>query len=423
MPRPAPPRALMIQGTGSDAGKSLLVAGLARAWTRRGVAVRPFKPQNMSNNAAVTPDGGEIGRAQALQARACGVPPSVDMNPVLLKPESETGAQVVLRGRVLTTARARDYHLLKPRLLPAVLESYRRLQGQADLVIAEGAGSPAEVNLRQGDIANMGFARAAGMPVVLVADIQRGGAIAALVGTHALLDSVERALIRGYIINKFRGDAALFDPALAVIRDHSGWPCHGVVPWFAAASQLPAEDAASLDEPPARRRAGMERGERPVRIAAPRLPRIANFDDLDPLRAEPDVDLRIVPPGQPLPGDADLVILPGSKSVIADLAAFREQGWDIDLAGHLRRGGTVLGLCAGFQMLGRRIADPMGVEGPAGSQAEGLGLLDIETALEGSKILQACSGRDTVTGQAVHGYEMHMGRSIGPGMARPLLHL
>lgn len=405
--------AIMLQGTGSDVGKSLLAAGLCRLFTGRGLAVRPFKPQNMSNNAAVTSDGGEIGRAQALQARACKVAPLADMNPVLIKPHSETGAQVVVQGQVLTKAGAGDYQRLKPTLMPRVLESYRRLAAGAGLVVVEGAGSAAEVNLRAGDIANMGFAAAADLPVILVVDIDRGGAIAAIVGTVAVLPEAERARLKGYVINRFRGDPALFAPALDVIAAHTGLPCLGIVPWFAEAALLPAEDSASLGR-------GVSATGRALRIAVPRLPCIANFDDFDPLAAEPDVSLEMIAPGHALPGDADLVILPGSKATIADLAFLRGQGWDIDLAAHVRRGGRVLGICAGFQMLGRSIADPLGVEGPPGAVAPGLGLLDIETVMAGDKVLCDSAGHDEA-GHPVWGYEMHMGRSTGPDAARPLL--
>ncbi len=404
----------MLQGTGSDVGKSVLAAGLCRAFARRGVAVRPFKPQNMSNNAAVTADGGEIGRAQALQARACFVPPRTDMNPVLLKPQTETGAQVVVRGRVRGTAAAAEYHRLKPELLPAVLESYRRLADDADLMIVEGAGSAAEVNLRAADIANMGFAEAADVPVVLVADIERGGVLASIVGTHALLPPSERARLKGHIVNKFRGDPALFAPALAIIHERTGLPGLGVVPWFEAAALLPAEDAASLRAAP--RKEGAV-----IHVAVPRLSRIANFDDLDPLKAEPDVRLTLVEPGHPLPGDADLVLLPGSKATLADLAFLRGQGWDIDLAAHVRRGGLVMGLCAGYQMLGRVVRDPHGIEGPPG-EAPGLGLLEVETEIGTAKVLREVAGHDAA-GVAVRGYEMHMGRTEGPATARPMLAL
>ena len=406
--------ALMLQGTGSDVGKSLLAAGLCRLFSRRGLAVLPFKPQNMSNNAAVTEDGGEIGRAQALQARACGVRPRSDMNPVLLKPQSETGAQVVVQGKVLANATARDYYALKPSLLPRVLESFARLEAEADLMVVEGAGSAAEVNLRAADIANMGFAEAADIPVVLVADIDRGGVIAAIVGTHALLPQAEQARLKGYIINRFRGDPDLFAPAVEIIAARTGLACLGIVPWFADAALLPAEDAASLT--------GRSGREGAIRIAVPRLSRIANFDDFDPLAAEPDVSLEMVAPGHPLPGNADLVILPGSKSTIADLDFLRRQGWDIDLKAHLRRGGRVLGICAGYQMLGQSVADPLGVEGPAGGVAAGLGLLAVDTVMTGDKVLTEIEGVDA-GGAAVRGYEMHMGRTSGPDTARPLLSL
>ncbi len=410
-----PTAALMIQGTGSDVGKSLIVAGLARAFVRRGLAVRPFKPQNMSNNAAVTVDGGEIGRAQALQARACGVPPTVHMNPVLLKPETDIGAQVVVQGRRVATLKAREYTAYKPRLLAPALDSYRRLAAEADLVLVEGAGSPAEVNLRAGDIANMGFAHAAGLPVVLVGDIDRGGVIAAIVGTLEVIDDADRARIHGFLVNRFRGDVRLFDDGLAFLERRTGLPGLGVVPFLPAAARLPAEDAVQLGTVPAA-------DGRPIRVAVPMISRIANFDDLDPLKLEPDVSVTMVRPGTALPGDADLVILPGSKSTIGDLGFLRRQGWDIDLHAHYRRGGRVLGLCGGYQMLGRRLHDPDGIEGPAGS-VDGLGLLEVETVLTGTKILTEAAGRHPASGATVRGYEMHMGRTDGPGRARPFLEL
>ena len=406
-------RRLMFQGTGSDVGKSLLVAGLCRAFTRRGLRVRPFKPQNMSNNAAVTADGGEIGRAQALQARACGVAASVHMNPVLLKPQSEIGSQIVVQGRIFGTAKARDYQALKPRMMEFVLDSFARLQDEADLVLVEGAGSPAEVNLRAGDIANMGFARAAHIPVVLIGDIDRGGVIAQIVGTKAVIAAEDAAQVRGFLVNKFRGDPTLFDAGMRLIEAHSGWRALGLVPWFAPAARLPAEDAVALAPPSARREPGR------ATIAVPLLPRIANFDDFDPLKLEPGVNLVLVRPGELLPL-CDLVILPGSKATIPDLAFLRAQGWDIDLAAHVRRGGMVLGVCAGFQMLGRRIADPDGIESAPGEVA-GLGLLDVETVLTGDKTLRACAGVSVEEGAAFTGYEMHVGRTTGPALARPFL--
>jgi adenosylcobyric acid synthase len=363
----------------------------------------------------VTADGGEIGRAQALQAKACGVAPETDMNPVLLKPQSETGAQVVVQGRIFATATARDYHALKATLMPRVLESFARLGQTADIVLVEGAGSPAEINLRQADIANMGFAEAADVPVVLVGDIDRGGVLAALVGTHALLHPSEQARLKGYIVNKFRGDIRLFVGALEAVRERTGMPCHGIVRFFAAARDLPAEDGVVLDRY-ARRHDGA------LKIAVPRLPRIANFDDLDPLAAEPGIALDLVEPGRALPGDCDLVLLPGSKATIADLAALRAAGWDIDLQAHVRRGGRVLGLCAGYQMLGRRVADPLGIEGPAG-EAPGLGLLDVVTVLGPAKTLREAAGTELATGAAVRGYEMHVGATTGPATARPMLRL
>ena len=405
----------MLQGTGSDVGKSVIVAGLARAFANRGLRVMPFKPQNMSNNAAVTAEGGEIGRAQALQARAARVAPRVDMNPVLLKPQAGHGAQVILRGKVMSAMSAAEYHLEKPALLPKVIESFARLEADCDLVLVEGAGSPAEINLRAHDIANMGFALAAEVPVVLVGDIDRGGVIAQLVGTHALLAPDERALTKGYIVNKFRGDLGLFADALDIIRGHTRWRCFGILPWLAALRDLPAEDSMALRQGARPARAGA------VTIAVPLLPHIANFDDLDPLRAEPGVAVELVSPGRPLPL-CDLVLLPGSKATIADLAALKRAGWDIDVKAHHRRGGRVLGICGGYQMLGRSIRDPDGIEG-AERAAEGLGLLDIETVITGEKLLAEARGSEIASGTPVRGYEMHMGRSHGPDAARPMLRL
>jgi adenosylcobyric acid synthase len=407
--------AIMFQGTGSDVGKSLIVAGLCRLYARQGRRVRPFKPQNMSNNAAVTAEGGEIGRAQALQARACGVAPSVHMNPVLLKPQSEIGAQVVVQGKVSGQAKAREYRSLKPQLLPAVLDSFACLSQEADLVLVEGAGSPAEVNLREGDIANMGFAEAADLPVLLVGDIDRGGVIASIVGTIALLPKSEAARIRGYLINKFRGDPLLFEDGLVTIDRATGLKSVGVVSWFERAHLLPAEDGVALNGYRAH-----ESGA--IKIAVPRLPRIANFDDLDPLRAEPDVRVELVEPGHALPADADLILLPGSKSTIGDLQALRAAGWDIDIRAHARHGGRVLGLCGGYQMLGTRLDDPDGTEGPAGA-ADGLSLLQVETQLGGDKALVEVTGVERASGQQVRGYEMHIGRTSGADCARPMLDL
>ncbi|MGH6891463.1 MAG: cobyric acid synthase [Dongiaceae bacterium] len=410
-----PTPTIMFQGTGSDVGKSLIVAGLCRLYARQGRRVRPFKPQNMSNNAAVTAEGGEIGRAQALQARACNVAPSIHMNPVLLKPQSEIGAQVVVQGGVWGQAKARDYRALKSQLLPRVLESFETLAADADLVLVEGAGSPAEVNLREGDIANMGFAEAADVPVVLVGDIDRGGVIASIVGTMTLLPENEAARIKGYLINKFRGDPTLFEDGLATIERATGLDSLGVVPWFERAHLLPAEDAIALN-------GYQTRTEGEIKIAVPRLPRISNFDDLDPLRAEPDVRLELIEPGHPLPADADLVLLPGSKSTIGDLLALREAGWDIDLQAHVRRGGRVLGLCGGYQMLGARLEDFGGEEGPAGA-IDGLGLLQVGTRLGGDKRLVEVSGIERASGQPVRGYEMHIGETSGPDCKRPMLDL
>lgn len=396
-------KALMIQGAGSNVGKSMIVAGLARAARNRGLSVAPFKPQNMSNNAAVTIDGGEIGRAQALQALAAGLSPHTDMNPVLLKPETDVGAQVIVQGKRLTTLKARDYGKMKSRLLEPVLQSYHRLAAHYDLILVEGAGSPAEVNLRAGDIANMGFAEAAGVPVVLFGDIDRGGVIAQIVGTHAILPQADRDHIRAFGINKFRGDPTLFDDGLAVIAERTGWPSIGVLPWFADAWRLPAEDVMDIRS----KRGGT------IKVAVPRLNRIANFDDLDPLSAEPDVSVEIVENGRPLPADADLILIPGSKSTIADLAHFRAQGWDIDLAAHIRRGGRVLGICGGYQMLGRKIIDRDGIEGPP-CEVDGLGHLDVVTEMRPEKRLALTAARHLASGEQVEGYEIHIGVTEGP---------
>jgi adenosylcobyric acid synthase len=401
--------AIMLQGTGSDVGKSLLVAGLCRALVRRGYSVRPFKPQNMSNNAAVTSDGGEIGRAQALQAMAAGVEPHTDMNPVLLKPQADRTSQLVVHGQVRGKLGSGNFRSARGELLEAVLASYHRLQAQCDVVVLEGAGSPAEVNLRAGDIANMGFARAADVPVILVGDIDRGGVIAAIAGTKAVIDPADAAMIRGFLINKFRGDPALFEDGYRHIEHLTGWQGFGVIPWLGEASRLPSEDAVVLE----RRQGGL--GEK-LLIACPILPRIANFDDLDPLKLEPGVEVMMVPPGQPIPAEAALIILPGSKATIADLQAVRDQGWDIDIRAHHRRGRPILGICGGYQMLGRRIEDPDGIEGSPGS-VEGLGLLNVETRLTAIKILERTNG--IALGQAFSGYEMHVGRTDGPDCLRP----
>ncbi|WP_316015285.1 cobyric acid synthase [Roseobacter sp. HKCCA0434] len=405
-------KAVMVQGTGSDTGKSLIVAGLCRAFARRGLRVRPFKPQNMSNNAAVTADGGEIGRAQALQAMACGVAPSVHMNPVLLKPESETGSQVVVQGRVAFRTEGRAYWQRRAELVTAVQDSFARIRGESELVVVEGAGSPAETNLRARDIANMGFARAADVPVILVGDIERGGVIAQMAGHAAVMSAEDRAQVAACLINKFRGDPTLFEDGVRDIERFTGWPCLGVVPWFADAHKLPAEDALGLT--------GGGAGQ--VKIAVPHLARIANFDDLDPLRLEPGVELVVVPPGRALPGDAALVVLPGSKSTTGDLAFLRDQGWDIDIAAHLRRGGHLLGICGGYQMLGRVIDDPGGTDGRPG-RVDGLGLLDVETVMAPTKHLGLTTGRMAGAEIPVSGYEIHMGHTEGPDRARPLLDL
>ena len=414
-PKAKMPPAIMIQGAGSNVGKSVLVAGLCRHFANTGLSVRPFKPQNMSNNAAVTDDGGEIGRAQAMQALACRTPTSVHMNPVLLKPETETGSQVIVQGQRFGSMRAREYGTHKAELLPRVLDSFDKVGRDADLVIVEGAGSPAEVNLRAGDIANMGFAAAADIPVVIVGDIDRGGVIASLVGTGAVLDSADRDLIRGFLINKFRGDTSLFAEGMTMIEEATGWTGLGILPWFAPARFLPAEDILDIAG-----KTGLSHDAAAVHIAVPVLRRIANFDDLDPLAGEADVRLTLVEAGQAIPGDCDMVLLPGSKSTIADLGFLREQGWDIDITAHLRRGGMVMGLCGGYQMLGRSVDDPQGIEGPTGATT-GLGHLAVDTVLAADKTLARVSAGAPLFDATVTGYEIHMGRTEGTDCARPLL--
>ena len=411
-------RALMIQGTGSSVGKSLIVAGLCRLARRRGIRVAPFKPQNMSNNAAVCVDGGEIGRAQALQARAAGLEPRHDFNPVLLKPQTDRGAQVVVQGRVVGAFDAQEYQAVRTRTRAAVLESFGRVTADYELILVEGAGSPAEVNLRPNDIANMGFARAAGVPVCLVGDIDRGGVIASLVGTQAVLDPEDASLIVGFVVNRFRGDPALFADGLAFVARRTGWPCFGLVHWLPAAGRLPAEDAASI-----RREDGAGTADKgAVRIVAPMLSRMANFDDADPLRLDPGVDFAFVPPGQPLPRDAKVVVLLGTKSTIGELGFVRDQGWDHDIIAHARSGGRVLGVCGGYQMLGRRVRDPAGVDGAAGA-ADGLGLLNVETTMAGEKTVRRAQGRCALGAEPVSGYEIHVGETSGPDLARPMLDL
>ena len=406
---------LMVQGTTSDAGKSVLVAGLCRVLARRGIAVAPFKPQNMALNSAVTPDGGEIGRAQAVQAEAAGIAPHRDMNPVLLKPSSDTGAQVIIQGRALANMDARDYHSYKTVARTAVLDSFARLASQYQAVIVEGAGSPAEINLREGDIANMGFAEAVDCPVILITDIDRGGVFAHLVGTLELLSPSEQGRVAGFVINRFRGDISLLEPGLRWLEQRTGKPVIGVLPYLQG-FHLEAEDA--ID-------ASQLKGDGPLlKVAVPVLPRTSHHTDFDALRLNPAVDLRFVRAGEPLPG-ADLVILPGSKNVRGDLAALRANGWDRDLLRHLRYGGKVLGICGGFQMLGESVADPDGIEGEPG-ESPGLGLLAIHTRLYPEKQLRRVEGVLVGLGDGdipVAGYEIHCGISAGPGLERPVARL
>lgn len=406
-------KTLMVQGTGSDTGKSVLVTALCHIYRRRGLKVAPFKPQNMALNSAVTLDGGEIGRAQALQALACGLEPHTDMNPVLLKPNTDRGAQVIIQGHALSNQEAAEYHAFKPRAMAAVLESYERLKKQYDLIIVEGAGSPAEVNLREGDIANMGFAEAVDCPVVLVGDIDRGGVFAQLHGTLDLISNSERERIAGLIINKFRGDIALLEPGLAWLEQHTGKKLLGVINYLHNL-HLDAEDAVGKAHWPAQH-------ENKLRVVVPILPRISNHTDFDPLRLHPQVELQIIGPGETIP-HADLIILPGSKSVQADLQFLREQGWRAAIQRHLRYGGKLLGICGGFQMLGEHLHDPDGIEGVAGS-CEGLGLLAMDTTLKSDKQLHRVEGHLTLNQSAVCGYEIHAGITTGPALQRPAVKL
>ncbi|ATJ82057.1 cobyric acid synthase [Halomonas beimenensis] len=402
----------MIQGTTSDAGKSTVVAGLCRLLARRGVSVAPFKPQNMALNSAVTTEGGEIGRSTALQAAACGLAPHADMNPVLLKPETDRGAQVILDGRVHGHMDALDYHAFKRQARETVLAAWERLSGRFDLIIAEGAGSPAEINLREGDIANMGFAEAVDCPVWLVADIDRGGVFAQLVGTLALLSESERARTTGLLINRFRGDLALLEPGLDWLADHTGKPVLGVLPHLNGLL-LDAEDGLGLD--------GHEPESPALRVVVPALPRISNHTDLDPLRLHPGVSLTIAGPDRPIPA-ADVILLPGSKATACDLAWLRRQGWEAAIHRHLRYGGKVLGICGGFQMLGEAIEDPDGLEG-AGGSVPGLGLLPMRTRMVAGKQLRNAHGRLEPEAVAVRGYEIHHGVTEGPALSRPLMTL
>ncbi len=416
-----PARSLMFQGTGSDVGKSLIVAGLCRLFARRGLRVAPFKAQNMSNNAAVTRDGGEIGRAQWLQAFSAGIEPSVHMNPVLLKPQSGCSSQIIVRGKATTAMNAHEYHAYRSALLPEILESYRHLSANADLVLIEGAGSPAEINLRENDIANMGFACAANCPVVLIGDIDRGGVIASLVGTHTVLPDSDRKTIQGFLINKFRGDPTLFTQGAQAIIERTGWKNLGLIPHYPPLRQLPQEDSLALQS-----HNTAKHNNNALKVVVLACPHIANFDDLDPLQNDPAVHLIWCRAGEVIPAEADLVILPGSKSTIEDLAFLRTQGWDIDLRAHWRRGGHIIGLCGGFQMLGNSLSDPMGVEGAA-AHVEGLHFLEMETVFTAQKKVTPWQGHYRTASDAeksipLTGYEIHCGTSSGPACARPVFY-
>jgi adenosylcobyric acid synthase len=406
--------ALMVQGTTSDAGKSILVAGLCRVLKRRGISVAPFKPQNMALNSAVTPDGGEIGRAQALQAQAAGVPLSVHMNPVLLKPNTDTGAQVILQGKPMGNLEAGDYHGYKPKAAEVVFDSFKKLRSQYQHILIEGAGSPAEINLREGDIANMGFAERADCPVILIADIDKGGVFAHLVGTLALLSESEQARIKGFVINRFRGDIALLQPGIDWLQNHTGKPVLGVLP-FLHGLHLDAEDA--VPETPTR-----QSNKHQFKVIIPRLPHISNHTDFEPLRLHPDIDFLYVKENETIPA-ADLVILPGSKNVGYDLNWLQSQGWQQAINKHLRYGGKLIGICGGMQMLGKQIYDPLGIESKDKASHAGLGLLDFDTTLQANKKLSNRQGKLLLDNSPVTGYEIHAGETHGEALQNPALML
>ena len=417
MDTPTRSHSLMIQGTTSDAGKSVLCAGLCRALTRRGFSIQPFKPQNMALNSAVTVDGGEIGRAQAVQAQACGLEPHTDMNPVLLKPNSDTGAQVIVNGHAVSEMDAQAYHAYKPKVLQLILEAFERLKASSDAVVIEGAGSPAEINLREGDVANMGFAEAADTPVVIVADIDRGGVFAHLYGTLALLSPSEQKRVKGFIINRFRGDISLLTSGIDWLEEKTGKPVLGVLPYLHGL-HLEAEDAVADQQ-------FTEESENTLRIVVPIITRISNHTDFDPLRLNPNIYIRFIRKGEKLP-PCDLIIIPGSKSTRTDLQFIRDNGWDNDIYKHLRFGGKVMGICGGYQMLGTQLHDPEGIEGAAGS-SKGLGLVELETTIERDKQLHRVQGVLTIPGQQpaqITGYEIHAGLTKGSPLENsPLIQL
>lgn len=427
---------LMFMGTGSDVGKSMIVAGLCRLFANKGVQVAPFKPQNMSNNAAVAHifnlesqtmgnNMGEIGRAQWLQAKAARLNPSTNMNPILLKPESQIGSQVIINGKKFKSLLAREYYQFKPKFLSVILQSYASLKNKFEMVLVEGAGSPAETNLRKNDIANMGFAEQVDINVILIGDIDRGGVIASIVGTYEVISQADRNRIKGFIINKFRGDVSLFDDAIVEIENRTGWKNLGIIPYFADAHILPAEDSVALEKRPKTAQKQQKNTQKvskngkktpkntqKTRILALNMPHIANFDDLDPLAQHPNIEFEMVKTGI-LP-EADLIIIPGSKSTIADLQYLYDQGWDIDLKSHARRGGQILGICGGYQMLGNIINDPNGLEGDQQS-IRGLGLLNVETEISGDKSTNLVEFAD------FSAYEIHIGTTTGADLNRPML--
>ncbi len=404
-------KSLMFMGTGSDVGKSLIVAGLCRAFKNRGIKVAPFKPQNMSNNAAVCEEGGEIGRAQALQAQAAGLKPVTAMNPILLKPEHEAGAQIIVRGERVSSMSAKEYFATREKYMPDVLMAFEELKNKYDLILVEGAGSASEVNLRKNDLANFGFAQAAKVPVVLIGDIARGGVIASVIGTFDVVAKNDADIIVASIINKFLGDKKLFEAGADFISERVKKPVFGPIPFFVDAHKLPAEDVLALEQ------SGVEqKGDFIIYVL--RLSRISNFDDFDPLIAEQGVRLEFIEAGRPIPRDADLIIIPGTKATIADMKYIYEQGWDIDILAHVRLGGFVLGICGGYQILGGKISDPLGIEGEV-KTIKGLGLLDIKTTLSEKKRLDKERAIEMISGELIDGFHMHMGISEGKDCKQP----
>ncbi len=398
----------MFQGTGSNVGKSIFVAGLCRLAKKKKFSVAPFKPQNMSNNSFVTDDGGEIGRSQAFQAFACGIKPHSDMNPILLKPESNSRTQIIVKGKVYKTIHSKNFKFYKKRLLEFAFESYQNLKKKYKLILVEGAGSPAEINLRTNDLANMGFATKAKIPVILIGDIDRGGVIAQIVGTNVVLSQNDKKLISGFIINKFRGNLEMFKKGYDIIRKRTGWTGYGILPWYENCSYFPPEDSFDII---------FKKKKTKIKIACLQLSRISNFDDLNPLSQEPEVSVSMIKAGCRIPNDVDLIIIPGSKSTIDDLKFLKKNKWHLDLKKHLRLGKKILGICAGYQILGKEIIDDFLIESTS-KNVKGLGLLNVVTKMEKKKKTIKVSAFHQETGQSFNGYEIHIGKTKGADCIR-----